>query len=609
MLNPLTIINMAGNIFQSINFRKPKRFKYNLSHEVKASMKIGNLYPVLSLDVIPGDKFNVNTQHVCKLQPMLAPVMHSIDVKMDYFYVPYRLISPNFNEYVLGTDPLAVPPYVTTQDVFQYLFEHYEENRWFPIFRNFMVGSTWDFLGYPTPQTSSEPADINDLESVTEWFNEHWKPLMNSVQLNALPLIAMREIWRNYYKWYEEGEGHFWYDDPEYPAESGKNPNVEAQENQDPADDYLPRNISKFIVYRQTRNIRANWGRDYFTSALTQPLDGSDVTLSVGDIAPLVTTNANPWQENSVVRYADPNAAGGAGAGTTQSPLGAYSTGSDKRTLLGTTDATQRNVNNAATQIDVTSHTATDLSKATAVDVETLRHAFRLQKIKQLLNVAGTRIQDRLKAIWGVNSSDARLQLPEYLGGGRSPLVVSSVVQQAQSSAEDPLGRQGGQGLSVGKASAFNRYFEEHGIVIGIMRIIPHTAYMQGVSRDLLRMAKEDYAMPQFSDLGEQEVFNCELYFGRDDAAKKPLGTFGYQSRYADYKYKPDRVHGEFKTSLSYWHMARKFSEVPSLTSEFQHVDSTSVQSSVFTNPSEDTVYVDMYHRIEAYRPLQPNLM
>lgn len=576
-------------------------------------MKIGNLYPVLSLDVIPGDKFNVNTQHVCKLQPMLAPVMHSIDVKMDYFYVPYRLISPNFNEYVLGTDPLAVPPYVTTQDVFTYVFEHYQQNGWFDIFKPFMVGSTWDFLGYPTPQTSSVPANTSDLESVTEWFNEHWKPLMNSVQLNALPLIAMREIWRNYYKWYEEDEGHFWYDDPEFPAEAGENPNVEAQENEDPADDLVARNISKFITYRMIPIMRANWGRDYFTSALTQPLDGSDVTLSVGEIAPLVTTQANPWQKNSVIRYADINAPGGAGIGYRQHDAKVFPTNADGtiNMQIGAERlvAEGSNPDRAVAQVDVTSHTATDLSKATAVDVETLRHAFRLQKIKQLLNVAGTRIQDRLKAIWGVNSSDARLQIPEYLGGGRSPLVISSVVQQAQTNNEDPLGRQGGQGLSVGKASAFNRFFEEHGIVIGIMRIIPHSAYMQGVSRDLLRMAKEDYAMPQFSDLGEQEVFNCELYFGRDDAQKKPLGTFGYQSRYADYKYKPDRVHGEFKTSLSYWHMARRFSEVPSLTSEFQRVNSESVQSSVFTNPQEDTVYVDMYHHIEAYRPLQPNLL
>lgn len=576
-------------------------------------MKIGNLYPVLSLDVIPGDKFNVNTQHVCKLQPMLAPVMHSIDVKMDYFYVPYRLISPNFNEYVLGTDPLAVPPYVTTQDVFTYLFKHYKEHGIFSIFKTFMVGSTWDFLGYPTPQTSSDPADINDLESVTEWFDEHWKPIMNNVQLNALPLIAMREIWRHYYKWYEEGEGHFWYDDPEYPAESGKNPNVEAQENEDPADNYVARNISKFIAYRMTKISRANWGRDYFTSALTQPLDGSDVTLSVGNFAPL-SLSKSAWQASTNVIWRDPSS--GAGIATLSGPLevnSRYDAGDTTKNW--TLEAKAQGPSNANPldqhqqgQVDITSHTVADLSTATAVDVETLRHAFRLQKIKQLLNVAGTRIQDRLKAIWGVNSSDARLQIPEYLGGGRSPLVISSVVQQAQTN-DDPLGRQGGQGLSVGKASAFNRYFEEHGIVIGIMRIIPHTAYMQGVSRDLLRMAKEDYAMPQFSDLGEQEVFNCELFFGRDDALKKPLGTFGYQSRYADYKYKPDRVHGEFKTSLSYWHMARKFSEVPSLTSEFQRINSESVQSSVFTNPREDTVYVDMYHRIEAYRPLQPNLM
>jgi hypothetical protein len=110
--------------------------------------------------------------------------------------------------------------------------------------------------------------------------------------------------------------------------------------------------------------------------------------------------------------------------------------------------------------------------------------------------------------------------------------------------------------------------------------------------------------MPQLSILGEQAIKNCEIYFSTD----KPEGTFGYQSRYADYKYIPDKVHGEFKTSLSYWHMARKFAKLPVLNKEFQDIDTESVQSSVFTLPAEDTIYCDIYHKISAKRKLKPNI-
>lgn len=581
-----------ANIFENLNLKMYKRYPYDLSHEVKCSMKIGNLYPILAMDVVPGDKFDVQTHHVCKLQPMLAPVMHDINVKIDYFYVPYRLISDRFNEFVLQIDQTANPPYITTKSFFRRLREKFNESNppFVGVFNSICVGSTWDFLGYPTPEQSyplraTDQTDEDYMEEVRAWYDTFVAPLENDLHLTALPIIANEFIYANYYKWYLEQNNI-----DEWIQEGATN-----------------KDMSVFLADRLIACNRTNWERDYFTSALDNPQAGSPVTMSLGSTAPLVTTNANPWSVRSTVRY---RASGG---GTYyENDLKTRPVSLDANELVfgvnsgESAGGTENNISSTGAQIDVTEHTAADLSNATSIDVEEMRFNFRLQRLKELMNVAGNKVIDRLKALWGVNSSDARLHIPEYLGGGRSPLVVSSVLQQVNDANQDyPLGTQAGQGLSVGKASAFNRYFEEHGIVIGIMRIQPKTAYMQGIKRDLLRVSAFDFAMPQFGDVGEQPVYDIELYAKADN----PTHAFGYQSRYADYKYLPDRVHGEFKTTLSYWHMARKFDNMPQLNEEFQKVTPTSVQSSVFPYPSADTVYVNIYHCIKSKRKLVPNIL
>lgn len=574
-----------ANIFENIRFKTSKRYKYDLSHQVKASMKIGQLYPILRMDVLPGDKFNVNTQHVLKLQPMLAPIMHTIDVKVDYFFVPYRLLSKGFNDFVLGIDQTAIPPYITMYDCLQSARGQIEGPGYTSMFKKMQVGTLWDFLGYPTLDPPTKDFDEMTKDELRQYHTEQSAKYGNQVKLSALPILAFRSIWSNYYRWYAQPEDSLW----------------EEQIKQDP-------NISSTVMAYFSIHENAKWERDYFTSALDAPQYGTPEAVSIGGYADLVNPDETPTQgnrttfrvsmdgedaDNYVMRSNQDFIEIGGTAYPTTKTLGA-----NKGDNVPTGDL-------SSVQIDVTSHTKADLSTATPVDVEVLREAFIMQRIREIMQAGGSKPIDRLKSLWGVNSSDARLQIPEYLGGGRSPLVISSVLQQSQNSEEGyALGRQGGEGLSVGRASAFNRYFEEHGCIIGIMRIVPRTSYYQGVHRDLLRVAFGDFALPQLSVLGEQAIKNCELYFSTD----KPEGTFGYQSRYADYKYIPDKVHGEFKTTLAYWHMGRKFDQLPVLNKEFQDIDSKSVQSSVFTIPGEDTVYCDIYHKITAKRKLKPNV-
>lgn len=566
------------SIFQNLKLPFPKYGKYNLSHEVKASMKIGNLYPVLTLDVLPGDKFNVQTNHVIKLQPMLAPVMHTMEAKLDYFYVPYRMVSENFNEFALGIDPEANPPYVTTNGVFTACIEYFTQTGSTAYLRKVGVGTLWDFLGYPTPTIANPNWD--NTESVNSWIENGLRPLMNDVMLSALPILAFRCVWNNYFKWYEQEDSDLW-------------------------EDFIKqnKNISPLVARSFTIDEPANWQRDYFTSAMTTPQAGDPVTIQAqlvndfdgikdGKVSTLnVESPEQPdgWY-NSTARLIKQDL-----EGETLAYLGTNKY--DTQGMLPNLSDVSKNV-----QVNVTQHT-----KVGAIDVDILQEAFAMQRIKQLMQIGGNKPIDRLKSLWGVNSSDLRMQVPEYLGGGRAPVMISSVLQQSNDSAQGyALGTQAGQGISASDVSRFKRKFEEHGIVIGIMRIVPKTAYYQGVSRDLLRVAQGDFAMPQLSHLGEQSIKNCELYF----ASQNPEGTFGYQSRYADYKYKPDRVHGDFKTpQLDYWHMARRFDEEPQLTPEFQKIDADSVQSNIFAYGESDTLLCDMYHSVIAERKLLPNIM
>jgi len=168
-----------------------------------------------------------------------------------------------------------------------------------------------------------------------------------------------------------------------------------------------------------------------------------------------------------------------------------------------------------------------------------------------------------------------------------------------------PQGSMTGHGISSGETMAFQTQIEEHGYIMGIMSIMPKPAYHQGVHKHWLRNDKFDYFWPELANLGEQEVKDVELYV--DDNAVTNDSTFGYQQRYAEYKYGQSTIHGDFRTGLHYWHMARKFSSAPSLNDDFVECtpDADSI-SNVFAveDATVDTCWVQLYHDVKARRPM-----
>jgi hypothetical protein len=238
------------------------------------------------------------------------------------------------------------------------------------------------------------------------------------------------------------------------------------------------------------------------------------------------------------------------------------------------------------------------------ININDLRISVRLQEWLERQARAGSRYIETILSNWGVLSSDARLQRPEYLGGSINPIVISEVLSTYQNADDTgyPQGNMSGHGISTGGNGGFKRKFEEHGYVFGIMTVLPRTAYQQGIPKTFSRFDKFDYAWPSFAQLGEQEVKTKELFFAPNNESANET-VFGYQSRYAEYKYQPSTVHGDFKDTLDYWHMGRKFAAVPVLNASFIEADPTKRIFAV-TDQNEDEILCQIYNRVDAIRCL-----
>jgi len=249
-----------------------------------------------------------------------------------------------------------------------------------------------------------------------------------------------------------------------------------------------------------------------------------------------------------------------------------------------------------------------DLSKGLNVDanINDVRTAFQLQKWMERSARAGSRYVEQILAFFGVRSSDARLQRPEYLGGGRSPVVISEVLQTSHTIDDvSPQGNMAGHGISAAPQNGCKYKVEEHGYIIGIMSVMPRTAYQDGTPRHFFRNNRYDFYWPTFAHLGEQPVFNKEIYqnylYDGDDPDN--LDTFGYQSRYCEYKYIPSSVHGDFRENLDIWHMGRKFNSRPYLNKNFVTADPTKRVFAV-TDLTQDELWVQCYNQVKAVRPM-----
>lgn len=334
----------------------------------------------------------------------------------------------------------------------------------------------------------------------------------------------------------------------------------------------------------------ADWEKDYFTTCRPWAQKGPAISLPLGSSAPVIgnskviglndgTTNFGLRGDSGGVLYSSSaqfNTAKGAAAGAVTNSL--------------------RGVGLALTN----SGMLADLSTATAATINDLREAFALQRYEENRARYGSRFTEYLAAAFGVRSSDARLQRPEYLGGGKQVIQFSEVLQTAPNASGDlGVGELTGHGIGAVRSNRYRKFFEEHGYVYTFLQVQPKTMYAQGLPRTWNRRIKEDFFQRELQHVGQQEVLNKELYA----AHATPEGTFGYQDRYDEYRRTESSIGGEFRTTLDYWHMARLFASDPALNATFVKSNPTKRVNQVQT---ADVLWVMANHSVQARRVIAP---
>lgn len=317
----------------------------------------------------------------------------------------------------------------------------------------------------------------------------------------------------------------------------------------------------------------AAWEKDYFTTSRPWEQKGPAITIPLGTEAPVtgigVAAPAPAWLGPQLTFETD--------------GVGSVNYGSH----IGGASVIEQDLSNPGHP-----NIRADLSSASAVTVNVLREALALQRYEEARARYGSRYSEYLSYI-GVQSSDARLQRPEYLGGGKETIQFSEILQTAEG--VNPVGTLRGHGISSMRSNRYRRFFEEHGYVITTLTARPKTIYADGLARTWNRRTKEDFWQKELEHIGQQPVLNKELY--ADHTA--PDGTFGYQDRYDEYRRGQSSISGEFRTTLDYWHFARQFASDPALNADF--IKCVPVETP-FAVPSEDVLQIMARHSIQARR-------
>lgn len=533
------------------------RSRFDRSSSYKTTFNVGQIIPFYVDEVLPGDTFSIDTSKVVRMQTLLTPVMDDIFLDTYYFFVPNRLTWSHWKQFMGENTESAWIPSV-----------EYEVPQLTAPEGGWNIGTIADYMGIPTG--------------------------VSGLSVNALPFRAYALIMN---EWFRDENLSDPLNIPVTDATvQGVNTGTFVT---DVAKGGLPYTAAKY--------------HDYFTSALPAPQKGPDVMIPIAEAAnayvypapslnPDLTENFNPLQwvnsSGNILTKSDMN----------WSSLGFHRDGNNNLTnntrVRGTNDSlsslneTPIIPGNLIAKFDGVSQAAT---------INQLRLAFQIQKLYERDARGGTRYIEILKSHFGVTSPDARLQRPEYLGGNRIPININQVVQSSSTDASGtPQGNTAAYSLTSDNHSDFTKSFVEHGFLIGVMVARYRHTYQQGLERFWSRKDRFDYYFPVFANIGEQAIKNKEIYA---QGTVKDDEVFGYQEAWADYRYRPNRVTGEMRSSapqsLDVWHLGDDYESLPSLSDSWIREDSKTVNRvlAVSDNVSAQ-LFCDIYVRNLCTRPM-----
>lgn len=410
---------------------------------------------------------------------------------------------------------------------------------------SFANGTVFDYFGLPTG------VDLNSSIS----------------PVNSLPFRAYNLIWN---EWFRDENLQ---NSVSVPTGDGPDP------------------VSNFNLLKRGKR------HDYFTSALPWPQKGPSVDVGLSGNAPVVSADRAvrlPLVFDDAVRTPQGLYFGSVGASRAAGGIG------DDYGLFANAPGIGDSVLNKP---GMNTNLYADLSDVNAITINDLRQAFQIQKLLERDARGGTRYTEILRSHFGVISPDARLQRPEYLGGSRSRINIVPVQQTSNTNDVSPQGNLAAFGLASDVRKGFNKSFVEHGYIIGLVNIRADLTYQQGLNRMWSRRSRFDFYWPSLAHLGEQAILNKEIYAQGTEADNQ---VFGYQERYAEYRYYPSMITGKLRStdpqSLDIWHLAQKFDSLPTLSSQF--IEENPPIKRALAVQNEPEFFLDVWFDCKCARPM-----
>lgn len=538
-------IRVRGHRFSDAPAMYMRRTKFDRSHVYKTTFNSGKLIPVFVDEVLPGDTARMSVNYFARLATPVKPIMDNIYLDWFFFFVPNRLVWDHWQNFCFEQED----PDDSTDYVIPSLTAGDNSN-------NTYVGSLWDYFGLPI-NTSNTITGVNALPFRAvyliwnEWFRD--ENLQKSVKIQKGDVNEILDSSRvsDQPSWlFQSGTGIF----PGYPCPP-----------------------------RGKRH-------DYFTSALPWTQKGPGVNISLTGNAPVFgngqTLGLSPDSAYNAVGY-----------------LGM--TGNVGAMLRNSDDSEWESWQTAYVTSDRNkSGLLADLSDVSAITINGLRTAFQMQKFYERLARGGSRYTEVLRSFFGVVSPDARLQRPEFLGSFTKMVNINPIAQTSATDNTSPQGNLSAYGVTASNFHGFTKSFVEHGYIIGFVSARADLTYQQGINKMWLRSTVYDFYWPTFAHLGEQAIELREIYAQGTEA---DTTVFGYQERYAEYRYKPSQITGKFRSSvvegsLDKWHLSQFFKTAPTLSEEF--ITEHPPIERIVAVPSEPEFLLDIGFRYITVRPM-----